>query len=158
MPDSHLLDALVLGVVEGVTEFIPVSSTGHLILARDLLGYPVERFDVLVFVIQLAAILAVCLLYLGRLTRVLLDLPSKPEARRFVLAVAIAFLPSVVLGLLLNDLMKAYLFSAWVVAVALVLGGVVILLIERTPTTRATTTRPRCRASRWRSGSARRSR
>jgi undecaprenyl-diphosphatase len=131
LPDSHLLDALILGVVEGVTEFIPVSSTGHLILARDLLGYPVERFDVLVFVIQLAAILAVCLLYLGRLTRVLLDLPSKPEARRFVLAVAIAFLPSVLLGLLLNDLMKAYLFSAWVVATALVLGGVVILLVER---------------------------
>ena len=76
-----------------------------------------------------------------------------------MLAVAIAFLPSVVLGLLLNDLMKAYLFSAWVVAAALVLGGVVILLVERTATTRATTTRPRCRrASRWRSGSARRSR
>ena len=59
MPDSYLLDALVLGVVEGITEFIPVSSTGHLILARDFLGYPAERFDVLVFVIQLAAILAI---------------------------------------------------------------------------------------------------
>ena len=67
MPDSYLLDALILGVVEGITEFIPVSSTGHLILARDFLGYPVERFDVLVFVIQLAAILAICLLYVGRL-------------------------------------------------------------------------------------------
>ena len=80
---SNLLDALILGVVEGVTEFIPVSSTGHLIIARDLLGYPVERFDVLVFVIQLAAILAICLLYCRRL-RVVLDLPSRPEARRFV--------------------------------------------------------------------------
>ena len=84
MPDSNLLDALILGVVEGVTEFIPVSSTGHLILARQFLGYPIERFDVLVFIIQLAAILAICLLYAGRLTRVLLDLPSRPEARRFV--------------------------------------------------------------------------
>jgi undecaprenyl-diphosphatase len=131
LPDSNLLDALILGVVEGVTEFIPVSSTGHLILARDFLGYPVERFDVLVFVIQLAAILAICLLYLGRLTRVLIDLPSKPEARWFVIAIGVAFLPSVVLGLLLNDFMKAVLFSPWVVAVALLVGGVIILLIER---------------------------
>ena len=131
MFDSSLIDALILGVVEGVTEFIPVSSTGHLILARELLGYPVERFDVLVFVIQLAAILAICLLYAGRLIRVLLDLPSKPEARRFVLAIVIAFVPSVVLGLLLEKWMKAVLFSPWVVATALIVGGVVILLVER---------------------------
>ena len=108
MTDSYLLDALILGVVEGITEFIPVSSTGHLILAREFLGYPVERFDVLVFVIQLAAILAICLLYFGRLIRVLLDLPSKPEARRFVARDHHGFVPSVVLGLLLNDLMKRY--------------------------------------------------
>jgi undecaprenyl-diphosphatase len=129
--DSNLIDALILGVVEGITEFIPVSSTGHLILAREFLGYPVERFDVLVFVIQLAAILAICLLYAGRLIRVLLDLPSRPEARRFVLAIAIAFVPSVVLGLLLEKWMKALLFSPWVVATALILGGLVILLVER---------------------------
>lgn len=128
---GNLLDALVLGVVEGITEFIPVSSTGHLILARELIGYPAERFDVLVFVIQLAAILAVCLLYAGRLTRVLLDLPSRPEARRFVLAVAVAFVPSVALGLTLEGFMKAVLFSPWVVAVALVAGGLVILAVER---------------------------
>ena len=79
MTDGYLLDALVLGVVEGVTEFIPVSSTGHLIIARDLLGYPVERFDVLVFVIQLAAILAICLLYFGRLWRALVS--GRPAAR-----------------------------------------------------------------------------
>ena len=127
LADSYLLDALILGVVEGITEFIPVSSTGHLILARDFLGYPVERFDVLVFVIQLAAILAICLLYFGRLWRVLIDLPSKPEARRFVIAIAVAFVPSVVLGLLLDDFMKRVLFSPWVVAVALLVGGVVIL-------------------------------
>jgi undecaprenyl-diphosphatase len=131
LPDSNLLHALILGVVEGITEFIPVSSTGHLILARDFLGYPVERFDVLVFVIQLAAILAICLLYLGRLTRVLVGLPTKPEARRFVLAITVAFVPSVVLGLLLEHAMKTYLFSPWVVATALLVGGVIILLIER---------------------------
>jgi undecaprenyl-diphosphatase len=131
LADSFLFDALVLGVVEGITEFIPVSSTGHLILARDFLGYPLERFEVLVFVIQLAAILAICLLYFGRLRRVLLNLPSKPEARRFVVAIAVAFIPSVVLGLMLDDFMKRVLFTPWVVAVALLAGGVVILLIER---------------------------
>ncbi|MGK5643289.1 undecaprenyl-diphosphate phosphatase, partial [Streptomyces sp. URMC 126] len=82
-------------------------------------------------VIQLAAILAVCLLYAQRLIRVLVGLPSRPEARRFVLAVTVAFVPSVVLGLLLDDFMKAVLFSPWVVAVALVVGGAIILLIER---------------------------
>jgi undecaprenyl-diphosphatase len=131
LPYSNLLDALILGVVEGVTEFIPVSSTGHLILARQFLGYPIERFDVLVFIIQLAAILAICLLYAGRLIQVLLDLPSKPEARRFVAAVTIAFVPSVVLGLLLEKFMKEHLFSPWVVASALLIGGVAILVIER---------------------------
>lgn len=131
LPDSNLLDALILGIVEGITEFIPVSSTGHLILTRELINYPIERFDVLVFVIQLAAILAICLLYLSRLTRVLIELPTRPEARRFVLAITVAFIPSVVLGLLLNDFMKRVLFSPWVVATALVVGGAVILLIER---------------------------
>ena len=131
MTDGYLLDALVLGVVEGITEFIPVSSTGHLIIARDLLGYPVERFDVLVFVIQLAAILAICLLYFQRLWRVLLDLPTRVEARRFVIAITVAFIPSVVLGLMLDELMKRYLFSSWVVALALIIGGVIILAIER---------------------------
>lgn len=131
MPDSYLLDALILGVVEGVTEFIPVSSTGHLILARELLGYPSERFEVLVFVIQLAAILAICLLYARRLTAVVLGLPTRPEARRFVLAITVAFIPSVVLGLMLDEFMKAYLFSPWVVATALLVGGGVILAVER---------------------------
>jgi len=131
LPDGYLLDALILGVVEGITEFIPVSSTGHLIIARDLLDYPVERFDVLVFVIQLAAILAICLLYFGRLWRVLLDLPTRVEARRFVIAIVVAFIPSVVLGLLLDEFMKRYLFSSWVVALALLVGGVIILAIER---------------------------
>ena len=129
--DGNQLDGLILGVVEGITEFIPVSSTGHLIVARDLLGYPVERFDVLVFVIQLAAILAICLLYFGRLWSVLIGLPTRPEARRFVIAIALAFVPSLVLGLLLNNLMKRYLFSSWVVALALLIGGIAILAIDR---------------------------
>lgn len=129
--ENNLLNALILGVVEGLTEFIPVSSTGHLILARDLLGYEHARADLLLIVIQLAAILAICVLYAGRLTRVVLGLPNRPEARRFVLAILVAFLPSLVLGLLLHGFIKSVLFSTWVVVVALVLGGVAILVIER---------------------------
>ena len=111
MTDSYLLDALILGVVEGITEFIPVSSTGHLIVARDLLGYPVERFDVLVFVIQLAAILAICLLYFGRLLERAARIADPPRGQPLRHRHRLAFVPSLVLGLLLNDLMKRYLFS-----------------------------------------------
>ena len=131
LTDGHVLDALILGVVEGITEFIPVSSTGHLILARDFLGYPTERFEVLVFVIQLAAILAICLLYAQRLLGVVRGLRREPAAQRFVAAIAIAFVPSVVLGLLLDEFMKRALFTPWVVATALLVGGVLILVIER---------------------------
>lgn len=131
MADSSLLHAIILGIVEGLTEFIPVSSTGHLIITQELLGYPKEKFDVLVFIIQLAAILAICVLYFQRLLRVLIEFPTNPEARRFVFVIAIAFVPSVVLGLLLDDFMKAHLFSSWVVATALLVGGVIILVIER---------------------------
>jgi undecaprenyl-diphosphatase len=131
---NNLLDALILGVVEGVTEFIPVSSTGHLILAGHLLGYQDARAELLVIVIQLAAILAICVLYAGRLTRVVTGLPSRPEARRFVLAIVVAFVPSVVLGLVLHDFIKNVLFSPWIVVAALILGGLAILLIERVAT------------------------
>lgn len=131
MLSNNLLDALILGVVEGVTEFIPVSSTGHLILAGHLLGYQDARAELLEIVIQLAAILAVCVLYARRLTSVVTGLPTRPEARRFVLAIVVAFLPSVVLGLVLHDFIKEVLFSPWVVVVALILGGIAILVIER---------------------------
>lgn len=128
---DNLLDPLILGVVEGVTEFIPVSSTGHLILAGHLLGYQDARAELLEIVIQLAAILAVCVLYAGRLLRVVAGLPTCVEARRFVLAVTVAFVPSVVLGLVLHDFIKNVLFSPWVVVAALIVGGIAILLIER---------------------------
>ncbi|MDX6750056.1 undecaprenyl-diphosphate phosphatase [Geminicoccaceae bacterium 1502E] len=126
-----MLEAALLGIVEGLTEFLPVSSTGHLILVGwliDFNGPPGKVFEV---VIQLGAILAICALYFTRLLKVVLDLPRRPEARRFVLSILVAFLPAVVLGVTLHGYIKAVLFSPWVVVVALVTGGIAILLIER---------------------------
>lgn len=128
----HLvLQALLLGIVEGLTEFLPVSSTGHLIVAGDFLGFNGESAEVFTVVIQLGAILAICVLYFRRLLNVLIGLPSDPAARRFAIAVIVAFLPAVVLGLALHDYITSVLFSPYVVSVSLVVGGIAILLIER---------------------------
>jgi undecaprenyl-diphosphatase len=130
MPDW--LVAIVLGLIEGLTEFIPVSSTGHLLLAKQLLGLEDGYWDTFVVMIQLGAILAVVALYFQRFWAVLLQLPTRAEARRFVLSVLVAFVPAVVLGLLLHDFIKAVLFaSPLVVCWSLVIGGVVLLVIDR---------------------------
>src|SRR5690348_6470117 len=97
------LMALVLGVIEGLTEFIPVSSTGHLILAKDALGLQGASWDTFIVLIQLGAILAVVVLYFQRFWKVLVTLPSDPHSRRFVLSILVAFLPAAVLGLVLHD-------------------------------------------------------
>lgn len=131
MADSAtLLQAAVLGVVEGLTEFLPVSSTGHLILAGYLLGFQGPPGKVFEVVIQLGAIVAVCVLYFDRLLRVALRLPSDPAARRFVLALLAGLLPAMVLGVIFHDFIKKVLFSPWVVVASLIVGGVLILLIE----------------------------
>jgi undecaprenyl-diphosphatase len=131
LPDLvTLLHAVILGIVEGVTEFIPVSSTGHLILAGHLLGFEGAVAGVFEVVIQLGAILAVCILYFDRLLRVVIRLPYDPAAQRFTLTLLAAFLPSVVLGAFLHDLIKTVLFSPWVVVASMILGGVAILVIE----------------------------
>ncbi|MFM0484150.1 undecaprenyl-diphosphate phosphatase [Paraburkholderia strydomiana] len=122
--------ALVLGVVEGLTEFLPVSSTGHLIVAGSLLNFTDEHAKTFDVVIQLGAILAVCWEFRRRIGSVVTGLPSRPEARRFTLNVIIATIPAVVLGLLLEKSIKAALFSPVPVAFALVVGGVVILWAE----------------------------
>jgi undecaprenyl-diphosphatase len=128
-----LLTIILLGIVEGVTEFIPVSSTGHLILASELLGYDAAQWAVFNVVIQLGAILAVIVLYWRTFWAVATGLlRNQPEAWRFVRNVAVAFLPSAVLGFILIDRIEAMLESAAVVAWALLIGGVAILLIERT--------------------------
>lgn len=125
-----LLDAIVLGIVEGLTEFIPVSSTGHLILAGWFLGFTGPRADVFHVVIQVGAIVAVCVLYWARLWPALTGLGHDPAARRFALSVILAFLPAALLGVALHPLIKA-MFSPWVVAASLIAGGFAILWIER---------------------------
>jgi undecaprenyl-diphosphatase len=126
-----LFEALLLGVVEGLTEFLPVSSTGHLILVVDLIGFRGPPGKVFEVVIQLGAIGAVCWVYAGRFARAATGLVSDPNQFRFVRNIVIAFLPSVVIGGLAYGFIKAYLFDPWVVVATLVLGGVAILLIER---------------------------
>lgn len=120
------LKAAVLGVVEGLTEFLPVSSTGHLIVASHILDYGSPEFDI---AIQLGAILALTWAYRERLIRLLADTASRPAARLFVLKILVAFLPAAVVGLLLHHVLET-LFRPGVVATTLIVGGLVILVID----------------------------
>jgi undecaprenyl-diphosphatase len=129
---NDALTAILLGIVEGVTEFLPVSSTGHLILASELLGYRAERWEVFNIVIQSGAILAVVVLYWRTLTSVLMRLLKlDPGAIAFVRNILLAFLPAAIIGLALHDKIEALLGKPALVAVALIVGGVAILMIER---------------------------
>ncbi|MDP3746603.1 MAG: undecaprenyl-diphosphate phosphatase [Phenylobacterium sp.] len=124
--------AVILGLVEGLTEFIPVSSTGHLLLTKTLLGLPDGFWDTFSVMIQLGAILAVVVLYFQRLWGVFLRLPSDPQARWFAASVVIAVIPSAVVGFALHDLIKNVLFeSAPLICVSLILGGVVLIVVDR---------------------------
>jgi len=123
--------AILLGIVEGLTEFLPISSTGHLILADRLLGLEGPESKLFDIVIQLGAILAVCWVYRERLFGAALGLASEPPAQRFVVNVVIAFLPAAIAGVFLYRIINEVLFSPWVVAVSLIVGGFLILLIER---------------------------
>jgi undecaprenyl-diphosphatase len=127
---QRFIEALFLGYIEGLTEFIPVSSTGHLLLAGHFLGFQStgKTFEVLV---QLGAILAILLVYFRRLLDIALALPSDPAARRFVLGVLIAFLPAAVIGALLHGFIKDTLFNPWIVCTMLILGGFVLLVVDR---------------------------
>jgi len=126
-----LLKALILGVVEGLTEFLPVSSTGHLILFGDLLDFTGERAKVFTIAIQLGAILAVCWEYRGKVIEVVRGIGTSPAANRFVINLMIAFLPAAILGLLFIKTIKSYLFHPVPVATALIVGGLLILWAER---------------------------
>lgn len=128
---STLLQAAILGVVEGATEFLPVSSTGHLIVAADWLRFTGETAKAFEIFIQLGAILAIVWLYRDRIATVLRTAPSDPRSRRFVLNLLIAFLPAAIVGFLFHDAIKRYLFNPVSVALAFVLGGIAILLIEQ---------------------------
>ena len=120
-----------MGLVEGVTEFIPVSSTGHLILAGEYIGFEGDTAKTFEIVIQLGAILAIVWLYRAKVFGVLANATRDPRARNLLVALFLAFLPSAIVGFFIHDLIKEYLFNPITVAWALVVGGVVILLIER---------------------------
>jgi undecaprenyl-diphosphatase len=126
------LMAVVLGLIEGLTEFIPVSSTGHLILAKDALGLQGAAWDTFIVLIQLGAILAVVAVYFARLWKTVVTLPSEPRSRHFALSVIVAFLPAMVIGVLAHDFIKRVLFeSPRVICWSLILGGLVLLVVDR---------------------------
>lgn len=127
----HYLHALLLGFVEGLTEFIPVSSTGHLILLIDLLGAQMPPGQVFEIVIQLGAILAICWHYRVKLFGAVFAAPKDPQKRWFLGSIMIAFMPAAVLGVLFHDFIKSVLFDPLVVASMLILGGLLILVIEK---------------------------
>jgi undecaprenyl-diphosphatase len=126
-----LIEAVLLGLLEGLTEFIPVSSTGHLLLAGHFLGFenPGKTFEVL---IQLGSILAVVVLYFQKLWRVLLALPTDPDARRFSIGIVVAFLPAAIVGVLLHEFIKTVLFETpALICSTLILGGIALLFLDR---------------------------
>jgi len=125
------LKAIIMGLVEGFTEFLPISSTGHLILAGSLLDLTGEKAKVFEIVIQAGAILAVCWEYRARIGSVLGGLTTDPAARRFVVNVGVAFLPLAVLGLIFGKLIESALFKPVPVALAFIIGGFIILWVER---------------------------
>jgi len=126
-----LIKAAIMGVVEGLTEFLPISSTGHLILAGSLLGFDDAKAKVFDIAIQTGAIFAVILVYWQKIRSTVVALPSSRQAQRFALNVFIGFLPAVVLGLLSGKYIKAHLFTPVVVATTFILGGFVILWAEK---------------------------
>ena len=128
---ENLISAAFLGVLEGLTEFIPVSSTGHLLLAAHFLGFESagKTFEV---VIQLGAVLAILTLYFARLWRVVTTLHSDPASLRFAISVLLAFFPAVVIGVLAHDFIKTVLFETpMLIAVMLIIGGVILLFVDR---------------------------
>ncbi|GJE54684.1 MULTISPECIES: undecaprenyl-diphosphate phosphatase [Methylobacterium] len=129
MDFANILKALVLAVVEGATEFIPVSSTGHQLLIGHFIGFksPNNTYEVL---IQLGAVLAILYAYFGRLTKIATALPTDPRARRFVASILLAFIPAAIIGGLFSKYIKFYLFNPWIVCATLVAGGLVLLVID----------------------------
>jgi undecaprenyl-diphosphatase len=129
---SDAIRAIILGIVEGVTEFLPVSSTGHLLLAERFFGLDESGFwKTFAVLIQLGAILAILVIYFARLWRIALGMFSDPDARRFVIGVLVAFLPAVVIGLIAGSYIKSYLFNPWVVCFSLIVGGAVLLWVDQ---------------------------
>ncbi len=129
---SDAIRAVILGVVEGVTEFLPVSSTGHLLLAERFFDLGQGDFwKSFAILIQLGAILAILAIYFVKLWRIAIGMFSDPDARRFVIGVLVAFLPAAVIGGLLGGYIKSYLFNPWVVCFSLIVGGAVLMWVDQ---------------------------
>jgi undecaprenyl-diphosphatase len=131
MDITLLLKAALMGIVEGLTEFLPISSTGHLILAGALLGFDDDKAKVFDIAIQTGAILAVIMVYWQKIKDTVVTLPTSQASRGFALNVLIAFVPAVVLGLLFGKYIKAHLFTPVVVATTFIVGGLIILWVEK---------------------------
>jgi undecaprenyl-diphosphatase len=136
-----LIKAAIMGVVEGLTEFLPISSTGHLILAGELLGFHDDKAKVFDIAIQTGAIFAVILVYWQKIWQTVRDLPTQKQAQRFTLNVLIAFFPAVILGLLFGKAIKTNLFNSTVVASTFIIGGFIILWAERRQAAQASAVR-----------------
>src|SRR5947207_13038286 len=129
---SDLFKAFVLGIVEGLTEFVPVSSTGHLLLVQRFFGFDDDDFGKTFAVLfQFGAFLALLSIYFFRLWRLALGFFTDPAARRFVIGVLIAFLPAAVVGALAHDFIKAVLFNVWIVCFTLIVGGAILLCVDQ---------------------------
>jgi len=129
---SDALRAVILGIIEGVTEFLPVSSTGHLLLAERFFNLGEGNFwNSFSILIQLGAILAIVVLYFGKLSSVALGMFSNPKDRRFVIGMLVAFLPAAVIGAAAGSYIKAYLFNPWVVCFSLIVGGAILLWVDQ---------------------------
>ena len=129
---GDLIKAAILGIVEGLTEFLPVSSTGHLLMLQRFLGFSTDDFGkTFVVLIQLGAILAILSVYVGKLSRIALGMFSDPAARHFVLGVLIAFLPAAIIGAAAHSIIKDVLFNVWVVCFTLIAGGAILLWVDR---------------------------
>src|ERR1700721_852886 len=129
---SDAIRAVILGIVEGVTEFLPVSSTGHMLLVKRFFGLGEGAFwDSFVVLIQLGAILAIVVIYFAKLWRIALGMFSNADDRRFVIGVLVAFLPAAVIGAAAGSYIKAYLFNPWVVCFSLIVGGAILLWADQ---------------------------
>jgi undecaprenyl-diphosphatase len=129
---SDAIRAVILGIVEGITEFLPVSSTGHMLLVKRFFGLGEGSFwDSFIVLIQLGAILAIVIIYFSKLWRVALGMFSKPDDRRFVIGLLVAFLPAAVIGAAAGGYIKAFLFNPWVVCFSLIVGGAILLWVDQ---------------------------
>src|SRR6195952_2837864 len=129
---SDAVRAVILGIIEGVTEFLPVSSTGHLLLAQRFFGLGDGAFwQSFAVLIQLGAILAIVVIYFAKLWRIALGMFSNPDDRRFVIGVLVAFLPAVVIGLIAGTYIKEFLFNPWVVCFTLIVGGAILMWVDQ---------------------------